>query len=324
MISTFCSTVIPTVARPSLSRAVQSVLDQEFDESEFEVIVVNDSGKPLPEAGWQHSERVHLIHTNRRERIFARNSGAAIAKGEYLHFLDDDDWLLPGALQAFWELAQGSRAHWLYGSSQLYDRQGKALIQLHHGLNGNCFIQVMAGEWIPLQSSLIKAEAFFAIGGFTPLVDGAEDMDLSRRILLHGDVAETSKLVAGIGMGVQNSTTDYDRASEYSRWAREKILNEPGVWSRLRDSARTSEWKGRIPRIYLTSVVWNLKQKHIFTALSRMSFGAIALVLSGTHMFSPAFWAGILHNYQSSTFQRGFQEAGLEPERADNRLDTIR
>jgi hypothetical protein len=82
-------------------------------------------------------------------------------QGRYLHFLDDDDWLFPDALQHLWALAESSDAAWLYGSTQLVDRQQKPIIKLHHGLNGNCFAHVMAGEWIPLQASLIRAEAFF-------------------------------------------------------------------------------------------------------------------------------------------------------------------
>jgi hypothetical protein len=47
----FSSTVIPTIGRPTLDRAVRSVLDQGFSADDFEVIVVNDSGERLPLAG---------------------------------------------------------------------------------------------------------------------------------------------------------------------------------------------------------------------------------------------------------------------------------
>ncbi|MGH2524992.1 MAG: glycosyltransferase family A protein, partial [Anaerolineales bacterium] len=97
----FCSVVIPTIGRATLGRSVQSVLAQDCGAAGFEVIVVNDSGRPLPEAAWQRADGVRLITTNRRERSVARNTGAALAKGDYLCFLDDDDWLLPGALEAF-------------------------------------------------------------------------------------------------------------------------------------------------------------------------------------------------------------------------------
>ena len=101
----FCSVIIPTIGRQTVTRAIYSVLEQEFTADNFEVIVVNDSGQILPDAPWQHFEQVRLINTNRRERSVARNAGAAIAKGKYLCFLDDDDWLLPRALEQFWALA---------------------------------------------------------------------------------------------------------------------------------------------------------------------------------------------------------------------------
>ena len=64
----FCSTIIPTIGRPSLSRTVESVLNQAFSEDSFEVIVVNDSGEKLDSHDWEHSERVQIIQTSRRER----------------------------------------------------------------------------------------------------------------------------------------------------------------------------------------------------------------------------------------------------------------
>ena len=38
----FISTIIPTIGRPTLSMAIQSVLDQGLALDEFEIIVVND------------------------------------------------------------------------------------------------------------------------------------------------------------------------------------------------------------------------------------------------------------------------------------------
>jgi glycosyltransferase involved in cell wall biosynthesis len=307
----FCSTIIPTIGRPTLSRAVHSVLNQTFTAADFEIIVVNDSGRPLPEEAWQQSERVQVINTNQRERSVARNTGAAMARGKYLHFLDDDDWLLPGALESFWASACQNNAVWLYGSSQLVDRTGEPIIQLHHQMNGNCSIQVMAGEWIPLQASLINASAFFAVGGFNPLISGPEDVDLSRRIALRDDIADMSAIVACIGMGEEGSSTDYDGSTLYSCWAREEILSGAGVFGRMRASANSSYWRGRIVRAYLTSTVWNLQRKYIFTATSRVIFSLAGFALAGCAIFSPNFWRGIVRRYESETFIRGFQEANL-------------
>ena len=305
----FCSTIIPTIGRQSLTRAVESILNQHLPAGDFEVIVVNDSGEPLPFAEWQRSARVQVIDTYRRERSVARNTGAAVARGRYLHFLDDDDWLAPGAFQHLWSLSQSSQAKWLYGVSQLVDRQDKPTIQLRHGLNGNCFIQVMAGEWIPLQSSFIEQETFFKVGGFDPLISGPEDIDLLRRVALVGEIAETPNLVAYVVRGEQGSTTDYLGHSQASRWARDRILDSSGAFEAMRSSASAPYWQGRLLRVYLTSVVWNLQRRRLFTAASRAFFALRSAFATTRSLFSPAYWRAISRPYASFTFRKGFQEA---------------
>lgn len=306
----FCTTIIPTIGRETLSRAVQSVLDQDFSASPTEIIVVNDSGHVLPYFSWQESPIVRIIDTNRRERSVARNSGAAMAQGEFLHFLDDDDWLLPGAFTHFWSLAQqAADAAWLYGDTQLVDRNDNPTIMLRPSLNGNCFIQVIAGEWIPLQSSLIRTDVFFTVGGFEPLISGSEDIDLSRRVALHGDFAKTANLVACIRVGLGgDSTMATRRTREGSQWGREKILSEPGAFPRMQASAKSSYYHGRIVRAYFTSAVWNIRKRSGFTAISRLLTGVFGFILAIRFSLSPSFWQAIIREYSNPTFRAGFSE----------------
>ena len=51
----FLSTIIATIDRPTLARAVQSGFRQELDADDFELIVVNNLGSPLPFADWHTS-----------------------------------------------------------------------------------------------------------------------------------------------------------------------------------------------------------------------------------------------------------------------------
>jgi hypothetical protein len=222
-----------------------------------------------------------------------------------LHFLDDDDWLFPDALCHFWELSQNKQAGWLYGSSQLVERNGSKLIQLHHQMEGNCFLQAMAGEWIPLQSSLIESKLFHRLGGFSASITGPEDIDLFRRICLYGDVAETSGLIATIERGEVGSTTPYSRHTELSRLAREQILDDPMAFHRMKECASSGYWLGRMLRIYLTSAIWNLQHKRLATAASRLVTGVAVMALGRLKIGSVDFWNAILKPYQSPTFARG-------------------
>lgn len=286
----FCSTIIPTIGRSTLSRAVYSVLNQAFSAADYEVIVVNDSGQPLPTMEWQQCERVRVIDTNRRERSVARNTGAAMSRGKYLHFLDDDDLLLPNALAAFWSLAQVNDTAWLYGSYQTVDNQGNCVAEFQPGITGNIFALLVAGEAIPFQASLLETTCFYKAGAFDPTITGVEDRDLGRRIALWGTVAYTPTVVARIRIGEQNSTTNWANLAEDDRWGREKVLRDQRAYARLQRSAASAYWRGRVSRAYLASTVWNLQHKQILVATSR---ALTSLAFTGRHALTSGFWHGL-------------------------------
>jgi glycosyltransferase involved in cell wall biosynthesis len=303
-----CSTIIPTIGRQSLSRAVKSVLGQNLEEGDFEVIVVNDSGNLLALEDWMESPRVRILHTNRHNRSIARNTGAAVARGGYLHFLDDDDWMLPGAFQNLLQQAKiAGQAGWIYGGFRLVDNEGETVKDFHPRETGNCFIHMLASEWIPLQASWINAGAFFKVGGFASLNSlegGYEDIDLSRMISRYYDFSRTSELVAAIRYGDVGSTTDYNNLVKQNRRSREKNLDFDGVFARLWASAQADDnhpdyWQGQILYYYLVSILWNLKQKQILKAASRLMFALLAFVVSIPSALSSDFWRGVFHPHHN-------------------------
>lgn len=306
----FFSYIIPTIGRSSLDVAINSVLSQKLPQADFEIIVVNDSGHPLQRKGWHSSPRVRLINTNKCERSFARNSGAAIAKGKYLAFLDDDDWILPGALENFWKLAhKHPDAAWLYGGIRIVDEQGKALAEINSGLNGNCLSQILGGAWAPIQASLIRATAFFEIGGFNPFICGTEDEDLCRRSANYGEFANTPEVVACLFRGQNwNTSTNYLRAPEDTKYSRDLLLSKSGVFHRLRASADSSYWHGRILRVYLSTISWNLKKKRFFTALSRLVHSLVIIGLSVPYLLSREYWAGLRAHHAPETLHFVMEE----------------
>ena len=304
----FCSTIIPTIGRDTLQRAVESALQQHFD-LPIEVIVVNDSGRPLPAAGWQADRRVRVIETQQRERSVARNVGAAVAHGRYLHFLDDDDWLLAGAYTTMAALAANNPAPWLYGAAQLADTHGHCLFQFDHNLHGNGLLPVMAGEWIPLQASWIGRSAFYDLGGFDPAVNGLEDKDFLLRSAQRFEMDGTATPVAGILRGVWNSSTDWGQIRRRWHFACERVLNEPGTPARLRGSTSNAYWRGRLLRLYLLSAYWNAKAGRPILLLDRLFHAAGALLGAGPRLFSAEFWRALTRQHLTA----GFDPAGAAP-----------
>ncbi len=92
------SVIIPTHNRAGfLSQAIESVLAQD---AATEIIVVDDGSTDDTEQlmnRWDPSEIHYLQQTNQGVSA-ARNNGFAHSRGEFILFLDSDDYLLPSAL----------------------------------------------------------------------------------------------------------------------------------------------------------------------------------------------------------------------------------
>jgi len=96
MMSKLVSVIIPCYNQADyISKALESVLAQTY--SNWECIVVNDGSKDQSEAIIQSfskkDPRIQLINQKNAGVVAARNNGFKKAKGEFIQFLDGDDWL---------------------------------------------------------------------------------------------------------------------------------------------------------------------------------------------------------------------------------------
>lgn len=105
--STLFSVIVPTYNRPAIIKRSLVCLEAQVCGFEFEVIVVDDYPvNVLPELGFGQGKRKEwkLVRNGRNlGRAATRNVGIRAARGEYLLFLDDDIWAVPGLLQAHCE-----------------------------------------------------------------------------------------------------------------------------------------------------------------------------------------------------------------------------
>lgn len=293
----FVSVIIPTVGRASLSRAVQSVLEQDFDGDEFEVIVVNDSGRSLAQGSWQESPRVQVMESQKRERCFARNAGATVAKGHYFIFLDDDDWLLPGAFTVFWRVSCNTDAAWIYGTVRFVDGDKVFLADHHVGVSGNSFVQMVGGDWISLTGSLIKSDAFFRTHGFDPRYIPAELHDINRKLAFQSELAHTTEIVACMMRDRKATTSNYRVFEQYNIESRDYILAQKGAFARMLGSVTDAYWAGKVVRAYLTCVYFNLRRWGIAAAISRGCLAMTGIFLAGKYIFQSSFWRAIIRQH---------------------------
>lgn len=112
-----------------LKNCVDSILNQSY--SNLEIILVDDgspdhSGHICDEYA-KKDERVKVIHKENGGLSDARNAGIEIATGEYLMFVDSDDFLSSGAIQTLVEVLEEQNADMAVGSIQCVDEQGNSL-----------------------------------------------------------------------------------------------------------------------------------------------------------------------------------------------------
>jgi glycosyltransferase involved in cell wall biosynthesis len=104
----FFSVIIPVYnVEPYLARAVDSILKQDYS-GEFEIILIDDgstdkSGSICDDYA-QRDTRIRVIHKKNGGLSSARNAGMEIAVGEYIVFLDSDDWFDADALAVFHQI----------------------------------------------------------------------------------------------------------------------------------------------------------------------------------------------------------------------------
>ena len=97
------SVIIPTYnAEKTIERAVDSVLRNRNDETPIEIIIIDDGSTdttPVICDRLSQDAGIHVIHTENFGMVAARNAGLKIAKGEYIGFVDSDDWIEPDMYQ---------------------------------------------------------------------------------------------------------------------------------------------------------------------------------------------------------------------------------
>ena len=166
-----------------LHETLRTVDSQLWDD--YEVVVVDD-GSPLAvaPAATAHPRTVSVRQANAGSAV-ARNTGISRSQGEYLVFLDADDYLLPPALEAgLHAFATHPEAGFVVGPREEMTYEGLPVEWQvpPPPAQTDLYLPLLAFEWyiIPPSSAMFRRSVVEAIGGFRDPW-GADDLDFYLR-----------------------------------------------------------------------------------------------------------------------------------------------
>lgn len=176
-------------AETYVADAISSALAQNYDNKE--VIVIDDGSTDQSlEAIRQFSDRIVWRSRSNQGCGKTRNEGVQIATGEFIKFLDADDFLFPGCIAS-----QVDAACALMGNEfpvgRMYRLDDSTGLMVPHGERDGT---VHRGEPITdllidvpvITAPLYRREVLLNVGGFDEALTIREDFDLFVRVLISG------------------------------------------------------------------------------------------------------------------------------------------
>jgi len=203
------SVITRTRNRPQfLKRARAGLATQTF--KDFEWIIVNDGGNPteLDVILGQPVDALHGIHRldlpESLGRGGAAKAGLSKARGEYCILHDDDDALLPEALQFFVNTLDNTpEAVAAIGGTEIIHEKTQGNTYAQYGTSKTSIpkappllIDLAYRNSLLTISTVFRQSAYKKAGGINPNLDVLEDWDLWLRLMLEGDIAVIPELLS--------------------------------------------------------------------------------------------------------------------------------
>lgn len=197
------SIIIPVYNKGQyIKKALDSVLAQTW--RDFELVVVDDGSMDdslsvaksiLNECPIPHQ----VLHQENSGVSTARNNGVAVSHGDFICFLDADDWWAPSYLEKMDILIREYPNAGIYGMNYYIVKHGESRIAVHYAQTGYInYCQSYRKLQMPLWTGAvcIPRFVFSETGGFKPTLKLGEDFDVWIRIALKYKVAFSEEPLA--------------------------------------------------------------------------------------------------------------------------------
>ena len=145
-----------------LPLCISSVLNQTL--TDIEVLLVNDgstdgSGKICDEYACK-DQRIQVIHTLNQGVSHARNQGLETAKGEYIAFMDSDDWIETDMIATLYQLIRTNEAGLATCGYIIENEDGRPIYHINEVKSGKltqCTLSAMNNYSITARFVNVKA-----------------------------------------------------------------------------------------------------------------------------------------------------------------------
>lgn len=184
------SAIIPCFnAQRWLAEAINSCLQQSYPE--IEIIVIDDGSTDNSlEIIKSYGDKIIWESGANRGGNYARNRGFTLASGEYIQYLDADDYILPEKIerQVYFLEETGAdvvygdwrhRRHWPDGTNFLQDI-------VISGAQADILESLLANWWVATAALLYKRAAVENSGGWDESLKAGQDRDFFISVVMNG------------------------------------------------------------------------------------------------------------------------------------------
>lgn len=122
------SVIIPVYnGEKYLDNCIKSVADQTYEN--LEIIIIDDGSTDrtvdICEEWKEKDDRVRVLHKPNGGRGSARNAGLSMATGDYIHFVDADDWIEKDAIESLYKAMIKNNSDIVIGNMTSYNQSEK-------------------------------------------------------------------------------------------------------------------------------------------------------------------------------------------------------
>ncbi|MDP6732360.1 MAG: glycosyltransferase [Gammaproteobacteria bacterium] len=224
------SVICRTVGRPELTKALESIASQNYPHIELVLVNATKINLSVFETLLESLNTVMVYPEQALKRSDAANAGLEAASGDYLMFLDDDDWIATEHItNLVTAIKENEEVKAVYSSAQKTDCKGNPRPQIFNQSFSRAILR--RDNLFPIHAMLFE-RSLLALGSrFDESLAIYEDWDFWIQLSQHTDFKHIDKLTAFYREGGDSGTAVDDDSIKFSTdspnaLARELVLDK--------------------------------------------------------------------------------------------------